>query len=115
MRSPVDCAQAQLDAYNNRDIHGFMAVYHDDIQLLDLRTGEPFCQGLEAMTQRYLTLFANCPDLHCDLVSRIVCGNIVIDEELVTGIHADKKVHATAIYDVHDGTIRRAWFVREES
>lgn len=115
MRTPVDCAQAQLDAYNNRDIHGFMAVYHEDIQLLDLRTGQPFCTGRDAMTQRYTTLFANAPLLHCSLVSRIACGNIVIDEEHVSGIHPDRIVHATAIYEVCDGTIRRAWFVRDES
>jgi len=51
--------------------------------------------------------------LHCKLVKRIICGNIAIDEEHVTGQVPGKITHATAIYEVNDaGLIKKAWFVR---
>ncbi len=104
-------AQAQLDAYNARDIEGFLAVYTDDIQLFTLGCETPFCSGKEQMRERYVEMFARCEHLHCRLASRIVCGAIAIDEEKVAGL-ADKEVHAVAIYEVAEGLIRRTWFVR---
>lgn len=112
MRTPTDCAQEQLDAYNNRDIDRFAAVYHPDIVLFDLKSGEPFCVGRDALRERYGAMFASRTSLHCDLVHRMVCGNVAIDEEHVRGLKDDGIVHAIAIYETSDGLITRAWFVR---
>ena len=38
-------ASLQLAAYNARDIESFLQCYSDDIELLDLKTGEIFCSG----------------------------------------------------------------------
>lgn len=106
-------AQKQLDAYNQRDIEAFLDAYTDDIELAELLTGAVFCRGKVEMRAIYGAMFNRCPDLHCRLVKRIVCGNVAIDEELVTGQTKGKTVHATAIYQVTtDGLISRAWFVR---
>jgi len=112
MRTPEECAQAQLDAYNARDIEAFAAVYSHDVVLLDLKTGQPFCQGIDALRERYGTMFAEKTSLHCHLVNRMVCGNVAIDEEHVTGLRDDGIVHAIAIYETHQGLITKAWFVR---
>lgn len=112
MRTPTDCAQAQLDAYNARDIERFTEVYAPDVVLCDLRTGEPFCVGHDAMRERYGTMFAERPALHCHLVHRMTCGSVVIDEEHVTGLRDDGVVHAIAIYETREGYITKAWFVR---
>lgn len=111
MLTPEQAAQAQLDAYNARDINAFADVYADDVQLYSLGSDTPFCSGKEQLRERYGAMFAQCMQLHCRLVSRIVCGNTAIDEEHVTGLSGDE-VHAVAIYDVEGGLIRRAWFVR---
>lgn len=112
-RSPAWCAQEQLEAYNARDIDRFVAVYADDVELVDLVTGEIFCSGSEALRKRYGQMFSEKTDLRCTLVSRIVCGNVVYDEEKVTGLVPDSIVHAVATYLVVEGHITKAWFVRE--
>jgi len=113
IRTPEECAQAQLDAYNTGDITTFAAVYADDVQLMDLSTGVVFCSGRPALIERYGTLFQRNPSLHCTLLSRIVAPPFVIDEEHVVGL-AEQPVHAVATYEVHGGEIQRAWFLREQ-
>ncbi|GAB1431233.1 nuclear transport factor 2 family protein [Ignavibacteria bacterium] len=111
MITPEQAAQAQLDAYNARNIDAFAEVYADDVQLYSLGSDTPFCSGKEQLRERYGAMFAQCEQLNCRLISRIICGNTAIDEERVTGL-TDGEVHAVAVYDVADGLIRRAWFVR---
>ena len=111
MLTPEQAAQAQLDAYNARDIEAFAAVYAADVELFTLGSDAPFCSGAEQLRERYGPMFARCENLRCRLVTRIVCGNVAIDEERVTGL-ADGEVHAVAMYEVIGGLIHRAWFVR---
>lgn len=111
MLTTEQAAQAQLEAYNARDINAFASVYSDDVQLYSLGADVPFCIGKEQLRERYGAMFAQCEQLNCRLVSRIVCGNTAIDEERVTGLTVCE-VHAVAIYEVEGGLIRRAWFVR---
>lgn len=115
LRTPLWCAQEQLNAYNERDIDRFAAVYSDDVELIDLASEHRFCKGIAALRERYGALFASHPSLHCDLVQRMVCPPYVIDEELVHGHSGAEAVHAIAIYEVHNGFIKRAWFVKERS
>lgn len=103
----------QLEAYNNRDIEEFAKWFDEDVELIQLKSNETFCNGRQQLIQIYGDMFEKSPELNCEIVNRIVCGNIVIDEEEVTGIRNGEFVHATAIYEVKDGLIRRAWFVRE--
>lgn len=107
----VKPAQGQLDAYNNRDVEEFAKWYAEDVILMRLQSGEVFCRGREQLKQIYSDMFDKSPDLNCELVNRIVCGEIVIDEEQVTGIRGEEHVHATAIYEIKNGLIQRAWFV----
>ncbi len=103
----------QLEAYNNRDIDEFAKWFDEDVELIQLKSNETFCSGRQQLIQIYGDMFEKSPELNCEIVNRIVCGNIVIDEEEVTGIRGGEFVHATAIYEIKDGLIRRAWFVRE--
>lgn len=115
LRTPEQCAQEQLDAYNARDIERFASVYADDIQCIDLATGTIFCNGRQSLIDRYGPMFAEHPDLHCKLVNRVVCPPFVFDEEDVTGIRPGSSLHAVATYECKNGMITRAWFVREDA
>ena len=114
-RTPLWCAQEQLEAYNSRDIDRFASVYASDVQLIDLATNVAFCEGIEALRTRYGAMFASRPELHCTLTQRMNCPPYIIDEELVTGHTGPDALHAIAIYEVEDGYIKRAWFVKERS
>lgn len=112
MRTPIQAAQAQLDAYNARDLDQFASIYHPHVVLYQLSTGTPFCTGIEELRTRYGRQFAEHPHLHCDLVHRSACGNMVIDEEHVRGLSGDEVVHAIAVYEVLEGLIAKAWFIK---
>jgi hypothetical protein len=110
----ADAAQRQLDAYNARDVEAFLAAYAADCTVRSFPAGTLLMDGREAMRDRYATLFADHPDLHCELVHRVEHESFVIDHEHVTGLRAGEVVHAVAVYEVRDGLIANVWFLRDE-
>ncbi len=56
----------------------------------------------------------NLPGLHAKLVNRMVFGNKVIDQELITGV-ANGPLDAAAIYEVTEKGISKVWFVGGKS
>lgn len=103
--------QNQLDAYNNRDISGFINNFSDDVKLYRLQSGELFCEGRDNLIAVYGAMFSKSKQLHCEVINRITCGDFVIDEELVKGLKDNETVHATAIYEVQNSKIIKAWFI----
>lgn len=101
----------QLNAYNDRDLDAFCACFHDEVIVRDFPSGTIRIRGMRDFRSRYETLFRANPLLNCRLVQRIVIGNIVIDEEIVTGL-ADDVVHAVAIYQVQCKVIVEVSFIR---
>lgn len=108
--TPLALVQRQLNAYNARDIDAFMEPYAEDVELYDYTTGKLFAKGKEAMRKSY-EFFKQVPELHCEIKSRIVQGNIVIDKESVTGF-GEKPVEATAIYHIENNKIRKVYFIQ---
>ncbi len=109
--TPEEAAQAQLDAYNARDIEAFLRAYDEDVVLARLPGDEPFARGHDEMRVIYGPLFADATELHCKLVNRVCHDRFVVDHEDVTGHPAGERVGAVAIYEVIDGLIVRAWFL----
>ena len=71
--------QANLDAYNNRDIETFMKYIDDDIAFYNLGECEPYLKGKEEVRKRYQDYFDKSPNLHSEIKNRMVFGNKVID------------------------------------
>ena len=111
---PAQAAQRQLDAYNARDVDAFLAAYTVDCTVRSFPSGAVLMDGRDAMRDRYATLFADHPELHCELVHRVEHESFVIDHEHVTGLRDDEVVHAVAMYEVRDGLIANVWFLRED-
>lgn len=109
--SPAALAQRQLNAYNGRDVEAFLEPYGDDVQVYSY-PGKFLYRGKAQMREHYSSMFAKAPELHCELLSRIVLGNTVIDQERITG-RAEGVIHAAAIYTVEAGKIVRVEFIRE--
>jgi len=108
--SPLAVVQAQLDAFNARDIDALMRAYAPDAEQFTLH-GERLARGYEEIRPRYVARFAE-PDLHARLLSRTVMGNFVTDLELITRNFAEGvgTLEMLCIYEVVDGRIRRASF-----
>ncbi|SFO83398.1 Imidazolonepropionase [Chitinophaga sp. YR627] len=108
--TPEILAQEQLNAYNARNIDAFLAPYSDSVVISDQATGQVIMKGKEQMRQRYSGLFERAKNLHCQLVSRMVLGNTVIDQESVTGM-GNKPSEAIAIYTIENGKIAHVSFI----
>jgi hypothetical protein len=107
---PAGFAQRQLDAYNARDLARFVAEYTDDVACYRLHETQPFLVGKAAVAAHYGANRFNLPELHAELVNRMVFGNKVIDHERVTGT-GPEPVEVAAIYEVTPGGIAKVWFV----
>lgn len=105
----MDPVQEQLDAYNAHDLERFISCFAPDV-VSENEAGTALLTGIENLRQKYASLFANSPDLHCRLGQRIRVGAYVIDEEFVTGMKvlgAPLEIHAAVIYHVVEGKIAR--------
>src|SRR5450830_1235977 len=108
--SPPTVVQAQLDAFNARDIDALMATYATDAEQFILH-GERLAQGHAELRPRYLARFQE-PDLYARLLSRTVMGHIVIDLELISRNFPEGRgsLEMLCVYEVVQGRIRRASF-----
>ncbi|MBT0570491.1 nuclear transport factor 2 family protein [Curvibacter sp. CHRR-16] len=104
---PVD---QQLKAYNARDIDAFMPWWADDCQYYAWPS-TLLADGAQAIRARHVERFLE-PDLHGQLLHRIVLGQMVIDHETVTRNFPEGKgeVDVVCIYQVEQGKITKAWF-----
>jgi hypothetical protein len=74
-------------------------------------SGQVLMRGREAMRPVYGKLFAQSPELHCDIRQRIHVGPWVINEEAITGFRLagfPTEMHAAAVYRVGAGRIVHA-------
>ena len=103
--------EAQLAAYNRRDLEGFLDYYSDDAVLVDYP--DRITQaGKEALRTRYRKSFAN-PHIRAAIAKRIVFGNFVVDHEQLTRAPTPGMIEAVAIYEIRDGKIVRVTFLDE--
>ncbi|WP_456425153.1 nuclear transport factor 2 family protein [Rhodocaloribacter sp.] len=103
----ISIVQAQVDAYNARDLEGFLGWYSDEIRVEDGR-GQIMIPDLDALRGLYGQLFEQSPELRCEIKDRIVLGDFVVDEEELTGVNLEgfpESLRAVAIYRVDDGLI----------
>jgi hypothetical protein len=103
-------AQEQLDAYNRRDIEGFLRPYADSVKIFTYPDKLEYT-GKELMRLRYAGMFAQAKELHCTLVSRMVLGNKVIDEESVIFQKGQQPMRAIAIYTIDKDKITEVRFI----
>ena len=108
--APVD---AQFAAYNARDIEAFVASYAADVHLATF-PGASYCEGRQALRERYASLFERNPALRAELINRMVVPPYVTDHERVTGLVGRAPLEALAIYELRNGLIQSVWFIQRE-
>lgn len=107
----IHMVQAQLDAYNNRDIYAFAYLFLEDARLyINLGDTDPRMTGREEIRRRYGAMFKAKPNNKSTLIGRMTQGNFVFDHEWITG--RDKPIKNMTIYEVVGGKIVRCWFPR---
>jgi uncharacterized protein (TIGR02246 family) len=110
---PARVAERQIEAFNRRDLEGFMALYAEDAVVTEFPSGRVLWRGKGAIRQRYADMFrtlpSNFPPVRVE--PRIVDGGFVIDHE-VWDAKPGERNHATWMYEIRGGLIRKAWTVR---
>jgi len=113
--NPEEVVQKQVDAYNQRDLTEFVACHDPAVELFSFSESTPYAVGQEKLKEIYGTVFEKSPNLHAEIINRIVMGNKVIDHEKVTGRIGVELSEIIAIYEVEDGLIAKAHFIRKNS
>jgi hypothetical protein len=103
--------QRQLDAYNARNIDGFMAMWASDAQYFE-HPSKLLASGAAEIRARHIARFKEA-NLFGRLIKRMVVGNKVVDQEVVTRTFPEGtgRVDVIAIYEVKGDKIANAWFI----
>ena len=109
--TPDEVVQKQLDAYNRKDIEGFMSGWADEAQYY-AHPDTLMASGAAAIRERHIGRFKE-PNLYGALIDRVVLGSIVVDHERVTRTFPEGPgmVEVVAIYEVQGEKIVKAWFI----
>jgi imidazolonepropionase-like amidohydrolase len=107
--TPEDLAQRQLNGYNFRNIEAFLEPYADEVEVYQYPNTLQY-RGKETMRKNYAQMFTMVPNLHCELIARMVQGNIVIDKERVQ--FGKNIVEAIAMYHIEKGKIAKVYFIQ---
>lgn len=109
-KTPLTVVQAQLDAYNAKNIEALLETYASDAEQYTLH-GDLLAKGHEQLRARFLVRFQE-PNLHARLLSRIVVGNVITDAELITRNFPEGpgSLEMLCIYEVVAGCIQKASF-----
>lgn len=113
-KSTEKIVQANLDAYNNRDIETFMFYISDSIKVYNFGEPEPVIDGKSEVKEVYKSYFNSSPNLHSKIIKRIIFDNKVIDYEHITGARGnDKAFEIILIYEVHKNKIVKMTSIRK--
>jgi hypothetical protein len=109
--SSAEVVDRQVEAYNAADLDGFLACYSPAVVI---RSGEGTVlnDGLDAMRAAYAGWFGSLPELRAEIVTRVVRGSWVVDDEHVTA--TDLEVRALVAYRVRDGLIDQVVIMTDE-
>ena len=109
--APDAVVQRQLDAYNARDVEGWLATYALDAKQYE-HPGKLLASGHAEIRARAAARFTE-PNLHARLIHRTVVGSVVVDHEDVTRTFPEGPGHVQLIcvYVVERGLIQSASFV----
>ena len=104
-----DIVDRSFEAYNNRDVDALLALCHPKIQIIEFQTKTTLMQGLEEVRARYKQLFDKSPNIHVNVVSKLVQGQLVITQVTIKGILGELTVSETDMLEVKNHLITRVW------
>lgn len=113
--TPAGVVQRFVDGANARNLALMMSTVALDAVFAPLPEGKPLAVGrdsVEALYRRILSTLS--PDFRVTVESRLNDGVFVVDREHFSDPGAQRD-HATWIYQVSGGLIRRAWVLRGPS
>jgi hypothetical protein len=112
--TPVAVVQRFVDGANARDLAQMMSTVAPEAVFASLPDGDPLAMGRDSVQALYRRILStNVPGFRVTVESRLSDGAFVVDHEHFTDSGVQRRNHATWIYQVSGGLIRRAWVLRE--
>ena len=108
---PTRVAERQIEAFSRRDIDAFMALYADDAVVAEFPSGKVLWRGKAAIRNRYAAMFTAPNGPVVRVPKRVVDGAFVLDYEEWDAKPGERS-HATWMYEIRGGLIRRGWTIR---
>ena len=106
--------QDQVNAYNERNLTRLMTFFTKDVQFFNFAEAEPLVEGAAAVEKLYKSVFEHSPDLHAEILNRIVFDDKVIDQERVTIRKGMPAAEVVVIYELAHGLISKVYFIQEK-
>ena len=109
MSMASDVVDAQIEAYQARDVQRFLSCYADDASAV-LFDGTPIFADKQVMREQYGKLFADSPGLRLTIANRMTAGAFVVDQEEISGFRfgdMPTEITALSVYQVTDGKISK--------
>ena len=105
--------QAQVDAFNARDIHAFMETYASDAEIYEY-PAKLLMKGTDQIQEFYASKRFSDARFCATIVNRIVMDHIVIDHEQmsITFPEGPGGFEAIAVYEVRTGKIHKVTLIR---
>jgi hypothetical protein len=114
--TPVAVVQRFVDGANARDLALMMSAVAPEAVFAPLPDGEPLAVGRDSVEAFYRRILATLPaTFRVTVESRMSDGAFVVDREHFTDPGAQRRDHATWIYQVSGGLIQRAWVLRAQN
>lgn len=118
---PLQVVQAQIKAFNEKNLPVFLTTFSKDAALINLATGVVNANGERELNYWYGDQFENecrstigkaCPDLHVEMKDKIEYHNFIVVNEETFFRKDDPTLQDVVIFDTMDNLIRRVWFYR---
>lgn len=106
---PAIVVARQVDAYNRKDLDGFVATFSPDVEMRTLGSEGVAVRGRKAMREAYEWLPTAPKELHAAAVERIVSGPFVVVRLHIEGLSEPFPFDPVWTYEVRDSLIRRVW------
>lgn len=106
----VDITDTQLAEYNKKNLQAFMDCYATDIKVFMLQSGQMITEGKDQLHKIMKESFDKDTGSQTTVLSKVVQGNLIINQEEITGHELDKIIRTISIYEVEHGLIQKLWF-----
>ncbi len=109
----ISIVNQHQEAYANRDIETFLQTMDDDIKVYNLKKSELMWEGKEHARDSYGTMFSQSPDLKVVKKNRIVMGDMIIDQLIISGIRGNpEEKEGIEITQVNEANlVSKKWYI----
>jgi hypothetical protein len=110
---PAAVVQRFVDAANAGNVGAMMTTVAPEAAFTSLPSGQPLATGRDSVRAMYQRMFTRQPaGFRVTVESRMTDGPFIVDHEHFQNAGGVSQGHATWIYHVAGGLIRRAWVLR---